>query len=185
MKDLDLKMEEVETMSKNELKKMLKKKIDEAAMKYLNNVKQNQSKGRVLTYKTLNMQQYLKSESNLSVLEMCQIFQIRSQNLPVKANFSHQYKDTNCVVEKCNGEDSQEGLFYCNFLAPKNMIVRNQVEYEGIYSDDLNQQLEVARIVYQKFKSREKYLTSLNVKRTPGDQEEETLPLGSRVEAQT
>ena len=180
IKELKFNRENIESFTKNGMNKALKEAIEKAAIKYLLKEKDKQSKGKELFYSSLQTQSYFKPDSNLSSREMKQMFQIRSRNLPLKDNFPNQFSDRNCVIPECAGQDSQRGLFHCNYLEPMNIILETGIEYEDIFSNNVSKQRCVMKVLYQKYESRLKYLASLTKKGTPGDQEESTS-LGSRV----
>lgn len=158
-------------MSKGAFKKVLNQCINQAALNYLLKIKEKQSKAKDLSYNTLTMQPYLRAESKLPIHLMRQIFQIRSKNLPVKANFSKQYSNEDCVVKECQGTDSQKGLFHCIYLEPKNIVSLNDLEYEDVNGRNVDKQSRVTQIVFEKFQSRQKHLSSNSNMKTPGDQE--------------
>ena len=91
---------------------------------------------------------------------MRRIFQLRTRNLPLKRNFPNQHKDLSCVVPECNKDDSQVELFKCSYLEPKNTIGQRDVKYDDLFSDSVEKQVLVTRILYEKFTSREKYISS-------------------------
>ena len=84
---------------------------------------------------------------------MHQIFQIRSKNLPVKANFSKQYSDEDCVVKECQDKDSQKELFHCIYLESKNIVSLNSHEYGDVNDRNVELQSRVAQIIFENFKA--------------------------------
>ena len=165
-------IEEIMSLSTNGMKKALKQAVDKAALKFLLKQKDKQSKGSELFYDSLQIQSYLTSGSKLSHREMKQLFQLRSRNLQIKDNFPNQYNDRDCVIHQCSGQDSQRGLFYCDYLEPIKIITESSVEYDDIFSNDISKQSLAMKITYQKYMSRMKYLASSSEMRTPGDQED-------------
>ena len=160
LKELELDIEEIRLMTKNELKKKLKEVISDAAFKYLRKIKDQQSKGKEIHYQKFEIQKYLTSESQLSLTNMRRIFQLRTRNLPMKRNFPNKHTDLSCVVPECDKEDSQAELFKCPYLEPKNAIGQIGVTYEDLFSNSVEKQVLVTRIIYEKYKSREKYVSS-------------------------
>ena len=170
---LELEENEIEVMSKTAFKKLVNERVADAAFRYLVKIKNKQSKGKYLEYISLKMQPYLMAQSNLTPHQMCQIFQVRSKNLLLKSNFSSQFDNKDCVVEECGGEDSQEGLYSCEYLEPLNIVTREDIRYEDIYGNDVYKQQIVTQIIFQKYKSRQNYLNSRIERGKPGDREEE------------
>ena len=161
MNELDLTVEMIESMTKSKLKKYLSQSISKAAFKYLQEKKSKQSKGSEIFYSALKTQSYFKAKSELSVQMMQKIFQLRSRNLPVKANFPQMHVDVKCVIPECTGEDSQKGLFLCEYLEPINQIIHENIQYEEIFTDCVEKQKRIVNIIDQKYQSRVKYLASL------------------------
>ena len=172
MKDMSMTKEETMSLSIIGMKKALKVATDTSAFEFLLKQKGKQSKGSELFYDSLQMQSYLKSGSKLSPREMKQLFQLRSHNLQLKDNFPNQFTDRDCVIPECSGQDSQRGLFYCNYLEPINTLTETAVEYDDIFSNEISKQKLAMKIIYQKYTSRNKYLASTSNMRTPGDQED-------------
>ena len=160
MKELNINIENVENMTKSQCKKFLTQSIEKAALNYLKEKQSKQSKGKEIYYHNLKTQSYLSPKSKLSVSSMQKIFQLRSRNLPVKKNFPNCHSDTKCVVTECQDEDSQEGLFLCKYLGPWNQVIERNTKYEDIVLDDVIKQMQIVKIIDQKFQSRIKYLAS-------------------------
>ena len=160
LEELDLKLEEIESMTKREVKQKLKEAISKAAFEFLLTKKTQQSKGKEVQYNKLETQKYLRPESNLSLTMMRRIFQLRTRNLLIKRNFPNKFSDWSCVVPECDKEDSQPELLKCEYLDPKSTIGQNGIEYDDLFSDSVEKQVLITRIIYQKYQSRDKYLAS-------------------------
>ena len=140
MKELNLTVEMIQSMTKTNLKKLLSQSIPKVAFNHLQKKRSKQSKGSEIIYNKLETQTYFKPESKLSVEMMQKIFQLRSRNLPVKANFPKLHDNIKCIIPECNGEDSQKGLFLCEFLDPINQISDQNIQYEDIFTDCIEKQ---------------------------------------------
>ena len=81
---------------------------------------------------------------------MRQIFKIRSKTFQVKANFSKQYSNKDCVVKECQGKDSQKELFHCIYLEPKNLVSLNDLEHEDVNGRNVDKQSRVTEIIFEK-----------------------------------
>ena len=171
LKELNLTIEEIKSSSKTGIKKRLNESINKAALDYLIKTKNKQSKGRDLFYHSLEMQPYFLPQNRLSIRQMQQIFQLRSRNLPLKANFPNQFNDKRCVIPECSDQDSQKDLFHCKYLDPKNILMERSIEYEDLFSNDVKKQVLVMNILYKKYNSRLEYMASRA--ETPRDQEDE------------
>ena len=91
---------------------------------------------------------------------MRRIFQLRTRNLPIKRNFPNKISDLSCVVPECDKEDSQAELFKCPYLEPKYAVGQRDIEYEDLFSNSVEKQVLVTQIMYEKYNSREKYISS-------------------------
>ena len=160
MNELDLSIEMIESMTKPNFKKYLLQSIPKAAFRFLQEKKSKQSKGSEIFYSALKTQSYFKAQSKLSARLMQKIFQLRSRNLPVKANFPRMHDNIKCVIPECNGEDSQKGLFFCEYLEPMNQVIDQYIQYEDIFTECVEKQKLVVNIIDQKYESRVKYLAS-------------------------
>ena len=161
LKELDLDVDKIKLMTRIQFRTQLKESISKAALLFLRTKKDQQSKGKEVLYHKLEVQLYLRPESKLSLTTMRRIFQLRSRNLPIKRNFPRKYSNLKCVVSECKKEDSQPELFRCPYLEPKQPIIsQNGLEYEDLFSDSIEKQVLVTRILYGKFESRTRYLAS-------------------------
>ena len=141
LKELQLEIDDITLMTKNELKKNLKELISESAFKHLTKKKDQQSKGRQIHFPRFEMQKYLSAESRLSLTTMRRIFQLRTRNLPIKRNFPNKISDLSCVVPECDKEDSQAELFKCPYLEPKYAVGQRDIEYEDLFPNSVVRQV--------------------------------------------
>ena len=154
--DIDLSDDTVSKMSKYKFKKLIGKKVKNAALKYLNSIAEGHSKTRKLKKSELKHTGYVK-DIRFSVSEVQLLFKLRTRMYPVKDNFKNKYKDKNmncelCKIEKC----TQEHLLKCKVL---NSIVPAlnglTTKYDDLFMDtdkqhsfikvysELNQQREI------------------------------------------
>ena len=63
-----------------------------------------------------------------------------------------------------------KGTLDCIYLEPKNIVSLNDLEYEDVNGRNVDKQSRVTQIVFEKFQSRQKYLSSNSNMKTPGDQ---------------
>ena len=79
--------------------------------------------------------------------------------LDIKVNFRGKYKDT--IRPCCNvGEDTQEHLLTCIALEADNEIAAALPKYEDLFGKDIVTQVEVSRIIKQKYLKRNKLVKS-------------------------
>ena len=101
-------------------------------------------------------------DSGLSQDDAKQIFSLGSQNVMVKCNFPGMFKDTKCVSDQCLEKDSTRHVFYCKYLEEKKLqyISKGNIHFEEIYSEDIEKQLAIKNIFMQKYKTRNRLLSS-------------------------
>ena len=151
---INMSLDQITSTSKNNWKKIVKKACIDSAYTFLIQQKSKLSKGKEIIYKSLQMQNYLKAGNGLTVESMKNIFYIRSRNLQLKCNFPLQYSDRKCIVAECDGEDSQIGLFTCNYFAGDNTNMHFQVKYEDIFSSNVPMQAAVMNILMERYERR-------------------------------
>ena len=107
--------EEIMVMSKEAFKELVKMKVKSKALQYLQELQQKHSKSINLKYETLQLQEYLKPEGNMSTQMKAFIFSARSRMINVKCNYKTGKTDLKC--RKCSSEDeNQEHLLKCAAL---------------------------------------------------------------------
>ena len=97
--DIDLNDEDIKRISKYKFKKYLKKKIQTAALAYLNKLKMKHKKSSELQSKEIKCSEYLKSKL-FTKNETKLLFKLRTHMYSVKENFSKQYEN-NMLCELC------------------------------------------------------------------------------------
>ena len=107
--DLDLNFSSIKQMSKSAFKKLVRSKVRAAALKYLTEIQATHSKAKHMQYKSLKLQNYLRS-GNMTIQDKCFTFAARSHMLQIKCNFKNGISDIKC--RKCGIEDeSQKHVF--------------------------------------------------------------------------
>ena len=128
--DLDIDLNEIKKKSKNSFKKLIKKKMKEYALGYLNDLKETHSKMDNLVYTQLKIQNYLK-DKNIPVHEAKVLFNRRTRAALFKSNYGNSYWDKTCPF--CRVEpDSQAHALECD-VVQKNVYIIG--DYEDIFSD--------------------------------------------------
>ena len=129
--EISLSDEKIKWFRKAKFKKLVRSKIQENALKYLNDLKMSHKKVKTLIYKKA----YLK-DSNLSIEKKQLMFRLRTRMLDIKDNFSFLYLDKECTLG-CKDVESQEQLLNCDTII-KNCVELSEdleVEYEDIVGD--------------------------------------------------
>ena len=74
------------------------------------------------------------------------------------------------VLTCCISRNEFIFLFHCIYLQPKTIVSLNDLEYEDVNGRNVDKQSRVTQIVFEKFQSQHKYLSSNSNMKTPGDQ---------------
>ena len=149
---MNLKLSEIRKLSKATFKKMVKDKIDEESLKYLNSIKAKHSKVRHIEHTEMRMQDYLRPVDNISIDEAKFLFQLRTRMVDVKTNYEGKYKDLMCPA--CNlVEDTQSHLLECVKLSDKDLVDKVP-EYDDLFSKDLKTKVITSRILRQRYHRR-------------------------------
>ena len=88
--------------------------------------------------------------------EVNQLFALRSRTTNCKENFKQKYKNDDLLCGLCHQEnEDQPHLLRCDVLSRKletTQVSRNHIEYNHIFSEDINKQKEISSIYLQLFK---------------------------------
>ena len=95
--DINMDLEQVKKQSKNSFKKMVKKKMRNYALDYLNNLKEKHSKMDNLLYIELKMQNYFKDKS-ITVQAAKNLFRWRTRAALFKMNYSNGFTNTATLI---------------------------------------------------------------------------------------
>ena len=155
---LDLTLETIKLMSKEEFQKVVKNAINKTAFAYLNVEKQKRDKVKHIEHRYLKLQPYL-CPGNLNIREAKLLFHLRTRMVDVKENFRNKYPDTICPVCKGDLKDTQEHVLVCSVLNhDRNMIVKSPVVFSWIFGTDVVKQSEVTRLFQYLWNLRTKFL---------------------------
>ena len=116
--------------------------------------KEKLSKGKDISYKSLQLQDYLQAKSNLIIENMKNIMKIRIRDLHLKSNFPNHYTDKICLAPECNAEETNKHVFSCSFLGDPNEIVETSLEYDMIFKKNVEVQLKVEEVFMNRMKRR-------------------------------
>ena len=153
MKQFDIKMdlEEIEEISTNSFKKLVKLKSKEYALEYLLKLKSKHSKMANLQYVELKLQNYLKTKE-ITVQEAKNLYKFRTRGAKfgenMKSNLNVSSACPLCLVQPDTQEHSVE---QCS-------VVKEKVKVRGSYSDIFldNVPVEIAKTLREIMELREK-----------------------------
>ena len=150
--------EEIKKMSEEKFKKQVKKAVRSKAFEDLIKVKNSHSKVKHIEYKEFKMANYLEPNT-LSNIEAKFVFHARCRMLRVKTNYKQSNKKLFCpVCKREEVEDSQPHLLECEALVSDKNLTQKLPEYNHLFSDKLEDQIKIGRIMKQHFGKRRKIL---------------------------
>ena len=167
---LDLKMnfEDIEKISKNKFKDLVDKSVKKEAFENLCAIKKGHSKVNKIEHKSLTMQNYLQP-NNLTCTEAKYVFMFRTRMIEIKTNFKNKHIDLSCQLCRAEDvaclvhlscplceveEDSQPHLLHCSELNNNYTVMMKNTNYENLFSEDLDKQISIGRILIEKYQSR-------------------------------
>ena len=112
--NLNYSFDEIKQFSRFTFKNILKDHIEKAALKNL--TLRIKSKGKEITYDRIEMQNYLKSDSELSLEEKKLNFKLRTRTTDLRMNMKNKNTNLECVACEKKGEinfETQEHTFEC------------------------------------------------------------------------
>ena len=153
---IDLDENWITSMSKNRFKKLLKRKMTQAALSHLNLKKK--SKVQDILYTKLSPQPYIVS-GELGDEHKQMLFALRSKMLRVKSNFSGLYKNDDQCSLGCKSVENQMHLIECKYLIEKldDASILAEIEYSDIFGS-VNSQKLIAEAYVELFQIREKLI---------------------------
>ena len=141
--DIELDFDQIKAQTKDSFKSLVKEHAHTSAFEYLKNLQQTHSKARPLQYETFKLQEYLRSDSKISLKEKAFTFAVRTRMIDLKANFKTGKKDLKCRL--CDKhEENQQGLLVCSALNAE--PVRTPL-YTDLFSERKEKTTDIALIV--------------------------------------
>ena len=150
--DLNLSQEELASLSKLSLQKLLRKQVDRKALDYLNNLKKRKTSH--IPHNELKLQPYLRPGRETNEQKKF-LFQLRTRMLDLKANYQGSHSNLDC--ELCQKHtDDQESLLSCEKLAESTHLVLSLPKYSDLFTNDVVKQFGISAILQEKFKLKKK-----------------------------
>ena len=146
---VNLTFEDIRAMSKNMFKNHIKKKIETEAFIYLKS--QIKSKGKEIEYEKIEMQDYLKPESELKIVEKQDIFKMRTRMMNIKENMKRKHIKFHCEACHLEGikiKETQKHVYKCKYLNTK---VR-QIKYKEIFGSKISKMKKVIKRMKENIK---------------------------------
>ena len=141
LKQLGIKesLSQIKEMTKAKFNSILKTKMKENALKYLNQKKGK--KGNEISYESIEMAEYLLPYNKLSISQKRRMYEIRNKMVDIPENFSSDTIETQCL---CGEREVMSHIYYCDIFSENKC---GKILYEKIYNGNLFEQIEV----YQRF----------------------------------
>jgi hypothetical protein len=134
--DLNISMESMKMMTKEEFSKKVRSAVNKAALKFLTIEKRKRSKVKEVNHDNLTMQNYL-SPNGLELKQAKLLFQLRSRMLDVRTNFGNKYDDVLCPLCKEKPDTQQHVLEFSVLIQNTNLITVSTVVYSDIFESDI------------------------------------------------
>ena len=141
--NINISIEEIKCMRKNQFQNILKKSTNEKALEYL--LERRGTKGKEIIYSRLKMSEYLlpRKNENLSITEKQYIFAIRNRMIDIEFNFpKNKISKTLCC---CGEVENMKHLYSCKILNQESI----KTSFEEIFNDDVRKQ----KNIYERFKN--------------------------------
>ena len=154
----------------NSYKQQIKSKVKSAAFSYLKEKQQEHSKVKHIQYDKLLVQKYMTSPL-FSNDEVNLLYALRSRSTECKANFKQKYIHTNLLCTLCEVEcEDQQHIMRCGVILSEfktNEINKEDVNYEHIFSNDVQKQKVVTSLFISLFKIRNSMMENRNSQEAP------------------
>ena len=152
--NLNLSFEEIGSMKKYMFLRIIKRKTEHEAMKYLEKLKEKHSKVKLLKHPVLKMQKYLMpNDINMKNEDGQNIFRLRSKMTAVKMNQRNRYENHECEV--CGiFDESQEHVLNCKEILEMNeeSDISEIPEYNRIFDGTVMEQVKISKIFSKNMK---------------------------------
>ena len=153
---LNLQLTDIENMSFENYKSIVKNHIKEKAFNYLISRKESRtsenSKGKLLKYSKLEMAEYLTAtDIDISIAERKWLFKCRVEDIDIKANRRWKYSDISCYSCDKNIPETQHHILRCETLIGQNQILTYIPDYNELYQGSLEEQVYVSRLLRDNF----------------------------------
>ena len=169
---------EIQNISKEKFRKIVKIKVQNASFKYLKELKNNHSKMRNLNYDEFKLAEYLSSplfndESRKLLLAL------RTRTVPgIRTDYGTLYVDKMCPLG-CGDEDNIPNILSCRILREKHksdeMLVNSELKYSDIFSNNIRKQKEATELFRQLLETRNQIISSVPVANTGPVHGQQTL----------
>ena len=163
--NMNMSESQISNMKKEAFKQLVKKKVTNAALKRLLQIKENHSKMNQLSYSKLQIQEYLKNplfdSESMAMLTALRTRTVRG----VRNDFRGMYSNTECPLG-CGNSDTIQHILACSALSKymsSESITKYKVEFQDIYSYCVVKQKQITHLYIQLMGIREKLIRNVPV----------------------
>ena len=151
-------LEEIKSMSIFKFRRIVVKAVRQKTFKDLNNLKNSHNKVKHIEYEKFEMQKYLKNPA-LSNHEAKFAFHARCRMLEVRKNYAQSFVEHFCpICRNIDCPDTQPHLLECECLESDNVVVADLPDYEQLFSDDVEKQVAIIKLLKNHFDKRKKLI---------------------------
>ena len=147
--------DKIEGMKTRTYKDRIKKCTKRATFNNLITKQAKHTKVNTIKYIQLETQKYMLSPIFINE-EVNQLYALRSRTTNCKMNFKNRHNQDNLLCDLCFTENQdQKHLLKCKVIERKlksQQVTKNVMEYENIYSSDVNKQKEITSLFMDIFK---------------------------------
>ena len=143
--------QQISNVSVNCFKTIVKKQIRLKALAYLQQNQLSHSKSKQVTYKKLEMEEYLKPGNNLTIQEKQFIFKATTNMINVKSNFKIGQSDLSCR-KGCAIPEDQQHILHCKAISDDCLSSLNAPRYSDLFGDEVDMISTVGRILMTRSK---------------------------------
>ena len=163
--------EDIATISRQQLKAILKEAVKREAFNELTGKQADHSKTRDLRYTGLQLQPYLSSQRASSIKQKALFFKFRCRMIDVKDNFK--FGKTELLCKCCHNEvESQHHLLNCPMLQDSSLVA-DLPAYEDLFSEDADKIEKIGKILIEKYEKFKKFTPSAHSAITSEDPSED------------
>ena len=151
---------EMITMTKEQLKRIVKKKVEEAALKQLQCDNETKEKTKHIKYHKLEPKQYMRHPS-ITNKKASLLFALRTRTVRgIRGDFGQMYLTKQCPLDGCTHLDTLPGLLTCPALRTRlGNLDNSEVKYEDVFSPRLEEQRAAAELFARLLETREEMLS--------------------------
>lgn len=177
--DIDLDLDHITNMSKNQLKRILNMKLVKKQLSEMKVKTENRTKMKHLKFEELKLAEYLSPDSKIIKFSQQQLmFKIRNQTIDLKVNYKHGLKNLNCRMGCNNLENLNHLVNECPKLSAEDEV-HIDIDINDKESKELKQLVDIIekklikREELEKLNNKENNERVLNKKRKKVDIETE------------